>query len=92
MLKFEKKSVAKRLRHVGGGGREVYLHSFLTFLLSEGEWSASPLCPLSSRYPLNSRLGGLQNQSGYFGQQKILLASEENRTTAHSAHGLVTTN
>jgi len=54
------------------------LHAFLTSVLGEGEWSASRPRPLysqesSTRYPLDRRLGGPQNRSGFSGEEKNFL-------------------
>jgi hypothetical protein len=60
-------------------GVEVQLHSFVTWVLDEGEWSASRLSYLAPAKrapttPRHSRLGRCQGQSGCCGEQKNLLA------------------
>jgi len=52
-------------------------HSFLTLALDTGKWltsSSGRFTPGEGGwYPLNRRMGGPQNQSGHFGQEKNLL-------------------
>jgi hypothetical protein len=54
------------------GGLEVQFHSFTALALQEGE--GLTLCPICCRpmkepwYPVNSRMGGIQSQSGSFGE------------------------
>jgi hypothetical protein len=51
------------------GGVEVYLLSFFTSVLSEGEWSALRPSMFTLReslhYPLENRLVGIQSVSGH---------------------------
>jgi hypothetical protein len=55
-------------------GVEAWPHTFLTLATDGGEWSASrpDILPPGKepRYPLDSRLGGLQVQSGRDGEEK----------------------
>jgi hypothetical protein len=60
------------------GGVEVQLHSFVTWIPDEGEWSASCLSCLAPAErapttPKHSRLDRHQSQSGCCGEQKKLL-------------------
>ena len=59
-------------------GVEVQLHSFVTWVPDEGEWSASQISFLAPAErapttPRHSRLGRCQSQSGCCGKQKNLL-------------------
>jgi hypothetical protein len=55
------------------GGRPI-APSFMTSALDIGEWSASRTGRFTtgedSRYPLDGRLGGPQNRSGCYGEEK----------------------
>jgi hypothetical protein len=58
-------------------GEDVKIQVFLTSALVRGEWSVSRPGRFNprgkiSRYLLNRRLGGPQNQSGRHGEEKIL--------------------
>jgi hypothetical protein len=73
-------SLAMPWRHTGGA--EVWLQPFLTPALDWGEWSTSCLshfAPKNPLYPLNGKMGGSLNWSGFFGEEKnvLLLAGSE---------------
>jgi hypothetical protein len=59
-------------RHENICGSGGIAPAFLTSVLDEGEWSASPQQGKSPLYPLDKRLGGLQSQSGPWGVQASL--------------------
>lgn len=78
------------------GEVEVQLHSFVTCVLDEGEWSASRLICLAPAKrapstPKHSRLGRHQSQSGRCGEQKNLLPwpGIKTRFLGGPAHSLV---
>jgi hypothetical protein len=58
-------------------GVQTYLHSSLTSASDRCEWSASRLGSFTpwkrTPLPTEQRLGGSQNQSGLFGEEKNLL-------------------
>jgi len=77
-------------------GMEIQLHSFVTWVLDEGEWSASRLsCSAPAKRalttPKHSRLGRCQSQSGCCGEQKNLLPwpGIKTRFLGGPAHSLV---
>jgi hypothetical protein len=53
-------------------GVEVYVHVFFSSALVGGERSAFPPWGKSSRYPLDTELGGSQSRSGPRGKERNL--------------------
>jgi hypothetical protein len=52
-------------------GMEVDLQAFLTYAPDEGEWSASRLGSFAPKYPLDRKLGELQNWYGRGDDEQI---------------------
>jgi hypothetical protein len=63
------------------GGVDVWIHSFLTSVLTGGEWSASLPCRVTheeSASVTHSKLGGPQSLSGRRGKEKITDLTDSN--------------
>lgn len=61
-------------------GVDAALHSFFTLAVDVGELLYAPAATFWGqypRYPLNIRLGGLQDHSGLFSEEKDMLCSWE---------------
>ena len=64
-------------------GMEIYLHTFLIFVLHETMWLISRPAPLYPRGGgINMNLGGHQSRPGQFGEQTVLCDFAANRSTA----------
>jgi len=78
---------------MGGGGRQILLHSFLNTTPDGGEWLASRPGRFTPdkerRYPLNRRLGGPQSRFRGFVKRYKFLVPTGIRTPNRPARSLV---